>query len=102
MTDRQVVLCNPVRTAIGTYGGSLKTVPAPRLGALVIRETLRRAGLDGSAVGAVVMGQVIAAFDGARRPASWRGDTVHRRRPGGRARAGNGALSRAEEKSHRW
>jgi acetyl-CoA C-acetyltransferase len=64
MTDTQVVLCSPVRTAIGTYGGSLKTVPAPRLGAVVIRETLRRAGLDGDAVGAVVMGQVIQAGAG--------------------------------------
>jgi len=64
MSTRQVVLCNPVRTAIGTYGGSLKTVPAPRLGAVVIRETLRRAGVDGAAVGAVVMGQVIQAGAG--------------------------------------
>ncbi len=64
MSTRQVVLCNPVRTAIGTYGGSLKTVPAPRLGAMVIRETLRRAGVDGAAVGAVVMGQVIQAGAG--------------------------------------
>lgn len=64
MTDRQVVLCNPVRTAIGTYGGSLKLVPAPELGAVVIRETLRRAGVDGAAVEAVVMGQVIQAGAG--------------------------------------
>lgn len=29
MTSRDIVLCHPVRTAIGTYGGSLKDVPAP-------------------------------------------------------------------------
>lgn len=39
-----VVLCHPVRTAIGTYGGSLKSLSAPQLGAIVIRETLKRAG----------------------------------------------------------
>lgn len=64
MTDRQVVLCNPVRTAIGTYGGALKSVAAPQLGAVVIRETLRRAGVDGAEVEAVVMGQVIQAGAG--------------------------------------
>ena len=44
MNTRQVVLCNPVRTAIGTYGGGLKDVPAPDLGAVVIREALKRSG----------------------------------------------------------
>ncbi len=39
MNTRQVVLCNPVRTAIGTYNGSLKDIAAPALGAAVIRET---------------------------------------------------------------
>jgi hypothetical protein len=45
MTTRQIVLCHPVRTAIGTYGGSLKDVSAPELGAAAIRETLKRSGL---------------------------------------------------------
>ena len=45
MTPCDVVLCHPVRTAIGTYGGSLKDLPAPDLGAVAIRETVRRAGL---------------------------------------------------------
>ena len=51
MTSRQIVLCHPVRTAIGTYGGSLKDMPAPELGAAAIRETLKRSGL--AAFGAV-------------------------------------------------
>lgn len=59
MSKTEIVLCSPVRTAIGTYGGSLKSVPATELGAAVIRETLRRSGLGPDAVGAVVMGQVI-------------------------------------------
>jgi acetyl-CoA acetyltransferase len=37
MSKIEVVLCNPVRTAIGTYGGSLKDIPAPDLGAAAIR-----------------------------------------------------------------
>lgn len=45
MSDVQVVLCNLVRTPIGTYNGSLKSVPAATLGATVLREVLRRAGL---------------------------------------------------------
>ena len=61
MHTREVVLCHPVRTAIGTFNGSLKTVPATDLGAVVIRETLKRSGLDGMQVSAVVMGNVIQA-----------------------------------------
>ena len=45
MTNRQIVLCHPVRTAIGTYGGTLKDMPASDLGAAAIRETLKRSGL---------------------------------------------------------
>jgi acetyl-CoA C-acetyltransferase len=61
MSTRNVVLCAPVRTAIGTYGGALKDTPASELGAAVIRESLSRAGLDGQEVGTVVMGNVIQA-----------------------------------------
>ncbi|MBV8209963.1 MAG: acetyl-CoA C-acetyltransferase [Burkholderiaceae bacterium] len=61
MSQREIVLCNPVRTAIGSYGGSLKDVPAPALGAAVIRETVRRSGLDPAQVETVVMGNVIQA-----------------------------------------
>src|SRR5258708_21222768 len=60
MKDRDVVLCHPVRTAIGTFGGSLKEIPATDLGAAVIREPIRRSQLD-AAVGAVIMGNVIQA-----------------------------------------
>lgn len=61
MSGSDVVLCAAVRTAIGTYGGTLKDVPAPDLGATAIRETLRRAGLDPEAAQTVVMGQVVQA-----------------------------------------
>ncbi|WP_030541438.1 acetyl-CoA C-acetyltransferase [Sphingobium sp. DC-2] len=56
-----VVLCAPVRTAIGAYGGTLKDVAAPALGAIAVRETLARAGVGGDAVDSVVLGQVVQA-----------------------------------------
>ena len=40
MANRDVVICSPVRTAIGTYGGSYKEMPATDLGAAVVRATL--------------------------------------------------------------
>src|SRR5260370_15028665 len=61
MTSRDVVLCPPVRTAIGTYNGTLKATPATELGSTVVRETLRRSRLDPARVGSVVMGNVIQA-----------------------------------------
>jgi acetyl-CoA C-acetyltransferase len=61
MPTPEVVLCSPVRTAIGAFNGSLKTIPATDLGAVVIRETLQRAKLDPAVVESVVMGNVIQA-----------------------------------------
>ncbi|RDK03015.1 thiolase family protein [Paraburkholderia lacunae] len=61
MSTREVVICNPVRTPIGAFGGSLKDVPATELGAIAVRETLHRSGLDAAALASVVMGNVIQA-----------------------------------------
>lgn len=61
MSTPEVVLCHAVRTAIGTYGGSLKDTPAPALGAAAIREAVKRAGLPGDQIDAVIMGNVIQA-----------------------------------------
>ncbi len=61
MARPEVVLCNPVRTAIGTYGGALKDTPAPALGAAAIRELLKRSGLVPEKVDTVVLGNVIQA-----------------------------------------
>jgi len=55
------VLSHPVRTAIGTFNGTLKATPATELGATVVRETLRRSGLDPGRIASVVMGNVIQA-----------------------------------------
>ncbi len=61
MANREVVICSPVRTAIGTYGGALKDTPAVDLGAAVVRATVERAKLAPGDVGTVVMGNVIQA-----------------------------------------
>lgn len=61
MPKPEVVICAPVRTAIGTYNGSLKTIPATELGAVVVHETLRRAKLDPAMLNGVVMGNVVQA-----------------------------------------
>lgn len=53
------MLCTPVRTPIGSYGGALKDPPAPDLGAAVIRETLRSSALAGDTIDTVALGQVI-------------------------------------------
>ena len=56
---RDIVVASAVRTAIGTFGGSLKDVPPTQLGAQVVRESLARAGVDGKDVGHVVFGHVV-------------------------------------------
>jgi acetyl-CoA C-acetyltransferase len=61
MNTRDVVICHPVRTPIGTFNGSLKSVPAIELGAVAVRETLRRSGVDPAQLASVVMGNVIQA-----------------------------------------
>ncbi|QBR01379.1 thiolase family protein [Paraburkholderia pallida] len=61
MSARQVVICNPVRTPIGAFGGALKDVPATTLGAVAVRETVRRSGIDAAELASVVMGNVIQA-----------------------------------------
>ena len=56
---REIVVVSAVRTAIGTFGGSLKDVPPTELGALVVRESLARAHVQGKDVGHVVFGHVV-------------------------------------------
>ena len=57
MTD--TVILGAARTAIGTFGGSLAGVPPTRLGAIVARAALERAGVEGGQIGHVVYGTVI-------------------------------------------
>src|SRR2546425_6837286 len=59
MSQPEVVVLSGVRTAIGTYGGSLKDKPPSELGAAVVREAVKRAGIQAEEVGHVVFGSVI-------------------------------------------
>jgi acetyl-CoA C-acetyltransferase len=61
MLPRSVVLIAPVRTAIGTFGGSVKEIPAPDLGAIAIKAAVARAGIYPDEVGTAVMGNVVQA-----------------------------------------
>lgn len=61
MANREVVICSPVRTAIGTYGGTLKDTPAVELGAVVVRAAIERAKLPSGDINTIVMGNVIQA-----------------------------------------
>lgn len=58
---RDVVIVSAVRTAIGKFGGGLKDISAPRLGAVVIREAVRRAGVEPKEVEECIMGNVLSA-----------------------------------------
>jgi acetyl-CoA C-acetyltransferase len=58
-----VVIVSAARTAFGTFGGSLKTVPPVQLTSLIIGEVLKRAGLDPEAVDSCVFGHVMPRTD---------------------------------------
>lgn len=58
------MIVSGVRTAIGAFGGTLSNMPASRLGAIVVKEAVKRAGIDASMVDEVIMGNVIGAGQG--------------------------------------
>lgn len=62
--DNDIVICMPVRTAIGSFGGSLKDVAATELGAHAIKTLMARSGLPADAADAVLFGNVIQAGGG--------------------------------------
>lgn len=57
--DRTPVIVSAARTPIGRFLGGLSALTAPQLGAIAIREAVRRAGIDPAAVGEVIMGNVL-------------------------------------------
>lgn len=57
----EVVIVSAVRTAIGSFQGALKDVPATKLGAIVIEGALAKVGIDGALVDEVIMGNVLQA-----------------------------------------
>jgi acetyl-CoA C-acetyltransferase len=58
------VIVSACRTPIGSFQGSLSSIPAPRLGAVVVQEVIRRAGIDPKDVNEVILGNVLAAGEG--------------------------------------
>ncbi len=58
---KKIVLAGACRTAIGKMGGGLSTTPAVELGAIVIREAMKRAGITPEQVDHVYMGNVLQA-----------------------------------------
>ncbi len=59
--SQEIVIASAVRTAVGSFQGALKDVPATDLGAIVIKEALSRAGVTGDQVSEVIMGNVLQA-----------------------------------------
>jgi len=60
----EIVISAPLRTAIGTFGGSLKDIPAIDLGSTVAKEVLNRAGIEGEQVDQVIVGNILMAGQG--------------------------------------
>src|SRR3989442_1850446 len=58
------VILSACRTPVGKYLGGLAPIPAPRLGALVIKEAVRRAGVDAALVDEVILGNVLQGGEG--------------------------------------
>lgn len=56
---KEVVIASATRTAIGTFGGSLKDVEVVKLGEVVIKEAIKRAGIEGKDIDEVLMGNVL-------------------------------------------
>ncbi len=61
---REVVIASAVRTAIGAFGGSLKSIPVVELGAVVVKEALKRAGLEAEVIDEVILGHVLQGGKG--------------------------------------
>jgi acetyl-CoA C-acetyltransferase len=61
VSTSEVVILSGCRTAVGTFGGAFKDVPATELGALVVREAVRRAGVTPTDVDEVVLGCILQA-----------------------------------------
>src|SRR5437762_5642772 len=61
---RQAVIVSAVRTPTGKFLGALKSFSAPELGAMAVREAVRRAGIDPEIVDECIMGNVVAAGQG--------------------------------------
>jgi acetyl-CoA C-acetyltransferase len=64
MSTRDAVIVSAVRTPTGKFLGALKDFTAPQLGAIVVREAVRRAGIDPALVDECILGNVVSAGEG--------------------------------------
>ncbi|MGK2923147.1 MAG: acetyl-CoA C-acetyltransferase [Methyloceanibacter sp.] len=64
MKDEEIVIVGAARTPVGSFNGSLSSLPAHALGEVAIRAALERAGVDAADVDEVIMGQVLPAGQG--------------------------------------
>ena len=60
----KVVISEPLRTAIGTFGGTLQDVPAVELGVTVVKEILNRTGVEATQIDEFIMGNILGAGQG--------------------------------------
>ncbi len=59
MSDHDIVIVSAVRTAIGSFSGAFASLPAHKLGEVVLKETLARTGVAGGDVSEVILGQIL-------------------------------------------
>ena len=64
LKDKNIVITSAVRTAIGTFRGSLKDMQAKDLGALVVKAAMKKSNLDSKDIDELIMGQVLTAATG--------------------------------------
>ena len=62
--NHEIVIVAATRTALGSFGGTLSTIPAHKLGSAVITSLLQKTGLEGIHVDEVILGQVLTAGSG--------------------------------------
>ena len=62
--ETNVVITSALRTAIGTFGGSLKNIQAHNLGSIVVKETIKKSKLKFSEIDELIMGQVLTSSTG--------------------------------------
>src|SRR5918997_545449 len=60
----EIVISTPLRTAVGTFGGSLKDIPAVDLGTTVAKEVISRSGIDVEEINQVIVGNILMAGQG--------------------------------------
>src|SRR4051795_3221469 len=64
----EIVISTPLRTAIGTFVGTLKEIPAPDLGAIIAREVISRSGIEVERIDQVIAGNILTAGRGMTPP----------------------------------